>query len=179
MKQIGIMGPALNEYPENEKERERIEQTAERIGKELASAGAIVITGGCDGVMEAALRGAKKAGGITVGTPGRTRGISNKYVDVEIITEIDTGSLLFAGLPGCDALIFIPRGAGTLAELCIAYRLKKPVVILKGFDQWYDSKIGTFLDNGKCIRLYGAADPAEAARLALKLAENKSKGDQV
>lgn len=169
--QIGVMGPAMDEYPCEKENQEKIERTAEAIGELLAKTGAITFTGGCDGVMEAALRGAKKAGGLTVGMPGRTRGSSNAYVDVEIVCEPDIGSFLFAGLLGCDSLIFIPGGSGTLAELCLAYRNRKPIVVIRGFDAWYDKLIDGYLDNSKIVKIYGADTPEEAVESAVMLAK--------
>ncbi len=170
--QIGVMGPAISEYPKNKVIKRKIENTARELGRLLASKKVTVFTGGMDGVMEATLRGAKEKNGLTIGVPGRKRGISNKFVDVEILTDIEIGSFLFAGLLSCDSLIFIPGGAGTLAELCIAYRNKKPIVIMKGFDKYYDSLINNYLDNSKLVKIYGASNPKEAVSLALKMTKN-------
>jgi len=171
--QIGVMGPAKSEYPKGSAQSEKIDSIAERIGELLAKKGAIVFTGGTDGVMEAACKGAKNKGGITVGAPGRARGSSNKFVDVEVVTDIDVGSFIFAGLLSCDALIFIPGGAGTLAELCFAYRNRKPIVVLKGFDGFYDKLAGSYLDEGKMVKVYGTDTAEEAVQLGIKLARGE------
>ena len=165
--QIGIMGPDSGELPKDKRKRRYVLATAETLGSIIASRGAVVFTGGTGGVMEYASKGAKASGGITVGVPGRERGASNKYVDVEILTDIDVGSFIFGGMHGCDAIIFIPGGAGTLAELCIAYRLGKKCIIMKGFDRWYDSRINGYIDDGKKVKLLGAVSPEEAISLAL------------
>lgn len=156
--QIGVIGPAKGECSE------KVEPLAERIGYLLAKENCIVVTGGADGVMEAACRGAKKAGGLTVGTPGRGRGTSNRFVDIEILTPMDIGDFLFAGTWTCDGFIAIPGGAGTLAELCLAYRCRKPVVIMKGFQDFYDSLTGDFLDNRKEVQFSGAETAEDAVR---------------
>ena len=173
--QIGVMGPALCEYPEDNEIKESITETAEKIGELLAQNNVTVFTGGCDGVMEYALKGAKKANGLTVGVPGRERGVSNQYADVEIITDVDVGSFLFSGILSCDAIIFIPGGAGTLAELCIAYRNKKPCIIIEGFDEWYNNLIGKYLDNGRIIKMFGAKTSEEAVEKAIDLAKQNLK----
>src|SRR5881394_657439 len=50
-------------------------RAAEAVGRGLAEGGAVVVCGGLGGVMEAACRGAKAAGGLTLGIlPGRDRG---------------------------------------------------------------------------------------------------------
>jgi uncharacterized protein (TIGR00725 family) len=64
---------------------------AEAVGRGLAEAGAVLICGGRGGVMEAACRGAKCAGGITIGIlPGTSRREAYPYVDIPIVTGIGT-----------------------------------------------------------------------------------------
>ena len=169
--QIGVMGPAVGEYPRDPKIKKKICVFAEKIGELLAQRGAIVFTGGMDGVMELASRGAKNKNGITVGTPGRTRDISNKYIDIEVLTPIDVGDFIFAGILSCDAIITIPGGAGTLAEVCLAYRNKKPNIVIEGINADYDKLINNYLDESKQIITYGAKTPEEAVEKALKLAK--------
>lgn len=169
--QIGVIGPALEEYPQDAALRSKVEDSAEEAGRMIAKSGAILITGGADGVMEAASRGAKQAGGTTIGTPGRMRGTSNEFVDIEILTPIDVGDFLFAGTWSCDAFIVIPASAGTMAEMCLAYRLKKPIIVLKGISQDYDKFVDNYMDEGKFVKIYGANTPQEAVELALKLSK--------
>lgn len=169
--QIGVMGPAENEYPKRADLRAKICEIAVKLGELLAEKGAVVFTGGMDGVMELASKGAKNMGGITVGTPGRIRGMSNKYIDIEVLTPIDVGDFLFAGILSCDAIITIPGGAGTLAEVCMAYRNKKPNIIIEGIDPDYDKLINNYLDEGKLILMEGAKNAEEAVEKAIKLAK--------
>ncbi len=171
--QIGVMGPAESEYPKDTELKDKICRIAERLGELLAEEGAIVFTGGMDGVMELASKGAKSKGGITVGTPGRTRNLSNKYIDIEVLTPIDVGDFLFAGILSCDAIITIPGGAGTLAEVCIAYRNKKPNIIIEGINPDYDKMINNYLDEGKLVLTEGAKTPEEAVKKALELAKKE------
>ena len=165
--QIGVIGPAESEYPKDEALRNKICGFAEKIGELLAEKDAIVFTGGMDGVMELASRGAKKKNGITVGTPGRVRESSNKYIDIEVLTPIDVGDFLFAGTLSCDAIITIPGGAGTMAELCLAYRNKKPIIIIEGISKDYDKFINDYLDEGKIVLIEGAKGPEEAVEKAI------------
>lgn len=168
--QIGVIGPAESEYPKDIDLKNKILQIAERVGELLAEKNAVVFTGGADGVMEIASMGVKKKNGITVGTPGRVRNSSNKYVDIEVLTPIDVGDFLFAGILSCDAIITIPGGAGTLAELCLAYRYKKPIIIIKGINRDYDKLINNYLDESKQVLIVGAKSPEEAVEKAVKLA---------
>ncbi|MFQ5647695.1 MAG: TIGR00725 family protein [Candidatus Aenigmatarchaeota archaeon] len=177
---IGVIGPAREEYPEDGKAAERIEKAAEITGRLIARTGAVVLTGGMDGVMEAACRGAKSAGGLTIGTPGRERGMSNRYVDIEFLTPIGIGDFLFAGTWTCDALIVVPGSAGTMAELCLAYRVKKPVIILKGFDPLYDRLVNKYADQGRFVKILGAESPKEAVAKAGEMArQNLKKGREI
>ena len=128
---------------------------------------AVVFTGGTDGVMELVSRGAKKKNGTTVGTPGRTRNSSNKYIDIEVLTPIDVGDFLFAGILSSDAIITIPGGAGTMAELCLAYRFKKPIIVIEGLDNNYDKLINNYLDESKLVLIEGAKNPEEAVEKAI------------
>ncbi|MBM3209694.1 TIGR00725 family protein [Candidatus Shapirobacteria bacterium] len=171
--QIGVIGPAKGEYPKSKKLGRSISGVAENIGELLSKENVIVITGGGGGVMEAVSRGAKRKNGITVGTPGRNRKSSNKYIDIEILTPIDTGDFLFAGILSSDAIIAIPGGAGTLSEVCLAYRYKKPIIILRGFNKNYDKLINNYLDESKSVLIEGAKTPEEAVRKAIRLAKGK------
>lgn len=107
---------------------------AEDAGARLAAAGAIVVTGGLGGVMEAASRGARSKRGTTVGLlPGSDRSAANGWVDVALPTglgELRNGLIVRAA----DALVAIGGGAGTLSEIALALKLGKPVVGLGTWD---------------------------------------------
>jgi uncharacterized protein (TIGR00725 family) len=100
---------------------------AEAVGAELARRGAVVVTGGLGGVMEAACRGARSAGATTLGIlPGDDRGAANAYVDVAVATgmgELRNGLVVRSA----DALVAIAGGAGTLSEIALALKAGKPV----------------------------------------------------
>jgi uncharacterized protein (TIGR00725 family) len=102
-------------------------EAAEAAGRRLAQLGAIVVTGGRGGVMEAACRGAKSAGGTTVGIlPGLDRSDANAFVDVALPTglgEMRNGLVARAG----DALVAVGGAWGTLAEIAFARAAGKPV----------------------------------------------------
>jgi uncharacterized protein (TIGR00725 family) len=108
-------------------------QAAEDVGAQLATAGAVVVTGGLGGVMEAASRGARSKRGVTVGLlPGADREAANGWVEVAIATGLgEMRNALIAR--AVDALIAIGGGAGTLSEIAFALKLGKPVV---GLGTW-------------------------------------------
>ena len=101
---------------------------AEEVGAGLAAAGAVLISGGRGGVMEAACRGARSKHGLTVGLlPGDDRAEANGWVEVAIATglgELRNGLIVRAS----DALVAIGGGMGTLSEIALALRVGKPVI---------------------------------------------------
>jgi uncharacterized protein (TIGR00725 family) len=83
--------------------------------------------------MEAACRGARAAGGTTVGfLPGVDRADANPYVDVALPTGLGEGRNLLV-VRAADAVIAVGRGYGTLSEIALALRHGKPVV---GIGTW-------------------------------------------
>src|SRR5678816_3408900 len=106
---------------------------AEEVGRLLARSGAVVICGGLGGVMEATCRGAKSAGGMTVGIlPGLDRFEANPWVDVAIPTGLGEARNALV-VRAADVLIAIGGEYGTLSEIALALKTGKPVV---GIDTW-------------------------------------------
>ena len=107
------------------------EANAEEVGRLLAERGATVVTGGLGEVMAAAARGAKSAGGATVGIlPGETRAAANGWLDHVVVTGIGHGRNLAVVASG-DAVIAVGGRYGTLAEIGFALTLGRPVVVLE------------------------------------------------
>ncbi len=104
---------------------------AEITGKLIAKKGHILFTGGLGGVMEGASKGAKEAGGLTVGIlPGLSREEANRYIDVPVTTGLSHARNVIIAR-SADALIAISGGYGTLSEIAIALKLGKPVIGIK------------------------------------------------
>jgi uncharacterized protein (TIGR00725 family) len=107
---------------------------AEEVGAGLAEAGALVVTGGLGGVMEAASRGAKSKLGQTLGLlPGDDRSAANGWVDVAVPTglgELRNGLIVRSA----DVLIAVGGGPGTLSEIAFALKTGTPVVGLGSWD---------------------------------------------
>jgi len=134
------------------------EARAEEVGRLLAERGCTVVTGGLGEVMAAAARGAKKAGGVTIGIlPGESRAEANEWIDHVVATGIGHARN-FAVVASGDAVIAVGGSWGTISELAFARRLERPVVIVEP---------GLALD-GEGIEV--AATPAEAVELALSRA---------
>jgi uncharacterized protein (TIGR00725 family) len=111
------------------------EQRAEQVGRLLAERGCTVVTGGLGEVMAAAARGAKSAGGTTVGIlPGESRRDANEWIDHIVVTGIGHARNLAVAASG-DAVIAVGGSWGTLAEIGFASRLGRRVVVLEpGWD---------------------------------------------
>jgi len=168
--QIGVMGSCADL-----KYSKKIEKLAEEVGFWVAKKKATLIFGAekdFDSLSTAACRGAKKAGGLTIGiTYGKGLKIVEKNVDVVIASGLERGGGRETTLVlSCDVIITISGGSGTLTEMTIAYQADIPIVILKGTGGWSDKLAGQFLDNRRRVRTEIANSPKEAVELALKLA---------
>ncbi|HVG76086.1 MAG TPA: TIGR00725 family protein [Thermoleophilaceae bacterium] len=108
-------------------------EVAEAVGRELGSRGVVVVCGGLGGVMEAACRGAKEAGGMTVGIlPGDDRSAANRFVDAAIPTGLGEGRNVLV-VRAADAVIAVGGAYGTLSEIALALKAGKRVV---GIGTW-------------------------------------------
>jgi hypothetical protein len=107
---------------------EEIYELARQVGHEIARAGALLICGGLFGVMEAACRGAKEAGGTTIGIlPGRSKTEANAFVDIPIVTGLnDARNAIIAR--SADGVIAVDGEYGTLSEIAFALKFGKPVI---------------------------------------------------
>ncbi len=107
---------------------------AEQVGELLARNGAIVITGGRRGISEAACKGAKRAGGMTIGIlPSSDYYEANPYVDHAICTGIGEARNTIIVMTA-DGVIAFPGKFGTLSEMAFALLEQKPVVSLGSWD---------------------------------------------
>jgi uncharacterized protein (TIGR00725 family) len=135
------------------------EAQAEEVGRLLAERGCTVVTGGVAEVMAAAARGAKQAGGKTIGIlPGESPEEANEWIDFSVATGIGHARNLAVAASG-DALIAVGGSWGTLSEIAFARRLGRPVVVL---------------DPGPEVKGEGimrAATPEEAVERALSALE--------
>jgi uncharacterized protein (TIGR00725 family) len=106
---------------------------AELIGREIGTRRAVLITGGLSGVMEAAAKGAKEAGGLTIGVlPGFSPADANPYIDLPIVTGLSEVRNIIV-VRTAAVLIAVGGGYGTLSEIAFALRLHKPVI---GWNSW-------------------------------------------
>ncbi|HEX8683846.1 MAG TPA: TIGR00725 family protein [Ardenticatenaceae bacterium] len=103
---------------------------AEAVGRTIAEAGAWLVCGGGGGVMEAASRGAREAGGRTIGLlPGEDLGAANPWIEVAIATGLGEARNLLV-VRNADAVIAVGGEWGTLSEIALARKIGRPVVLL-------------------------------------------------
>ena len=142
-------------------EADREWQAAFSVGRLLAERGCIVLTGGLGGAMTAASRGAREAGGTTVGIlPGsRETGPANPYVDIPLYTGMGQARNVI-NAKSCRAAIAVGGEYGTLSEIALALKAGIPVILL---DSWSLTAPG----GGTPAQLSVARTPREAVDLAL------------
>lgn len=137
-------------------------RTAQQVGRELAIRGHTVVCGGLGGVMEAACKGAREAGGSTVGLlPGDSRLDANPYVDVPIATGLGEARNVLV-VKASQALIAIGGRYGTLSEIALGLKLGIPVI---GLETWGLVRQGE-VDRGIVI----ASDALDAVEKAVSMA---------
>jgi uncharacterized protein (TIGR00725 family) len=108
-------------------------------------------------VMEAACRGAREAGGRTLGIlPGGNRTEANEFVDVAVPTGLGEGRNALV-VRAADALVAIGGGYGTLSEIALALRAGKPVI---GVGSWEIEGVQVAADPEAAVRAAFAALPA-------------------
>ena len=142
----------------------RILEWAEEVGQLLARSGAVVITGGLGGVMQAASRGAVSVDGLTIGIlPGTDASEANEFVRVPIASGLGVMRNLVV-VTAADAVIAVGGRHGTLSEIGLALRQGRHVVTLSSWRVEPDQRMG-----GPSV--HRARDPREAVTLVLRLAD--------
>jgi uncharacterized protein (TIGR00725 family) len=133
-----------------------LRELAFATGRAIARHGATLVCGGRGGVMEAAAAGAQSAGGSTVGIlPGYDRHAANPHIEFAIATGMGEARNAIV-VASADAVVALAGEAGTLSEIGLALKLKRPVVALCSW-----AELGG---------LTRADDPESAVQLALTLA---------
>lgn len=145
-------------------------ELAREVGRELAQRGCIVACGGLGGVMEAACRGAKSAGGTTIGIlPGADPAAANTYVDLPIMTSMGYARNVIVVKTG-RAVISVDGAYGTLSEIGHALADGVPVI---GLETWELPEREELQP-----RVAYAASPTEAVDMALAAAHERDRQEQ-
>jgi uncharacterized protein (TIGR00725 family) len=153
---IGVMGGG--------QATEEVREQAYRLGALIAKQGWVLLNGGrAAGVMDASAKGAKEAGGLTVGIlPDRDRGAASDWIDIPVRTGMGDARNTINVLSS-DLVIACPGGAGTLSEIALALKSGRKVILL-GFEA--EGLLSRWLQSGQ---LFQVATPEEAIDRAQRL----------
>jgi len=113
-------------------------EKAEQVGREIAQAGMVLVTGATSGIPYWSAKGAKEAGGIVIGlSPAaseaahiKTYHLPTDYHDLIIYTGFEYAGRNLLLTRSSDAVITICGRMGTLNEFTIAYEDNKPIGVL-------------------------------------------------
>lgn len=161
---IGVFGS------DGDHAKEKVKRIAHEVGKLLAERGAIVMTGGGDGIMIEASRGASEAGGIVIAispwdTPLKAK--ANGYSTLVIPTGIGFArSQILTN--SVDGAILVGGGIGTLQEATMTYWLQKPTVAITSSGGMAEKIGGKSLDERKLPPILKAKDAKSAVELLFK-----------
>tara|TARA_Y100000590_G_scaffold279551_2_gene313967 strand:- start:15480 stop:15974 length:495 start_codon:yes stop_codon:yes gene_type:complete len=146
---------------------EELVKLATKVGYELARNGVMIVCGGLGGVMTAVCKGAKEAGGLTIGIlPGNDPNSANEFVDIPICTGMSYARNVIVVKTGLS-VIAVGGAYGTLSEIGHALGEDIPVIGLKTWDFTQEN-----LDN----KLFtNAQSPSEAVNLAMQAAVKRDK----
>lgn len=150
---IGVIGAA------NASEEEK--RTSEEVGVLIAKGNCFLLCGGMGGVMEAACRGAKSAGGTTIGIlPGPEASSANRFIDIPIVTGMGEARNVIVA-KSSHSIIAIGGSFGTLSEISFALKSGIPVI---GLDTWDVSE-----------EIIKCETPEQAVRTAFELSSLREK----
>jgi uncharacterized protein (TIGR00725 family) len=139
----------------------KLRDMAGEVGKYIAEHGGVLICGGMGGVMEGAARGAKEAGGTTIGVlPTESKDEANEFIDYVVATGLGDARNMIV-VRSADAVIALPGKYGTLTEMAFALLAGVPVVSVSAW------KLGEEVEQFD--------DPVKAAKAAMDLAAKNLK----
>lgn len=111
----------------------KVEKLAQNVGRIIAEVGAVLVCGGLDGVMNEAAKGAKSAGGLTIGLlPGINKVDANSYIDIALPTSIGYARNAMVAA-SADIIVALPGSHGTSCEISYGLVYKRPIIDLGGW----------------------------------------------
>ncbi|HHP7245086.1 MAG TPA: cytochrome [Elainellaceae cyanobacterium] len=160
---IGVMGPGDGATLDDC-------EAAYQLGRLIAGCGWVVLTGGRNaGVMDAASRGAKDAGGLTIGIlPGGDRTSMSAAVDIPIVTALGNARNAINALSS-HVMIACGTGAGTTSEIALAIKMQTPVIMLNPSQETH-----SFFQQLTRDQVWIAQSPDDAVAIAQQLLEQRS-----
>ena len=148
---------------------------AYQVGRAVARAGGTVICGGLGGVMEAACKGARDAGGHSVGIiPSADSAQANRYYDDVVATGLGNSRNFLVAYSG-DAMVVVGGGAGTLIEVAAAYQADKPVVTVRGTGGVADEWGGRYIDHRRTGMILEGSSPEDAVKKVMRVLSRRGK----
>ncbi len=130
----------------------KVDQLAHKIGNIIAKMGYVIVCGGLSGVMEAACKGAKEAGGLTIGLlPGISKKDANPYVDIALPTTIGFARNAMVAC-SADIIVALPGSHGTRSEISYGLVYGRPVIDLGNWKIKGMIKIAGIKELEKAIR---------------------------
>ncbi len=149
------------------------------LGRLLAVRGCTLVCGGLGGAMAAACRGAKEAGGVTVGIlPGYDDRAANPWVDHVICTGLGQARNTLVAATG-QALIAVGGGWGTLSEIALGLRLGRPVVLIGGWAEVFAAEPSRALIADLEGTIISADTPEAAVEAAIAAVSPRAGTDRV
>ncbi|UCD64404.1 MAG: TIGR00725 family protein [Candidatus Zixiibacteriota bacterium] len=137
----------------------KLKEMAAEVGRYVAENGGVIVCGGLGGIMEGAARGAREAGGVTIGIiPSDNPGDANEYIDHVIPTGLGEARNILV-VRTADVVVAFPGKYGTLSEMAFTLQAGKPLISVNAW------KLGDGITQ--------AETPQEAAKLAMELAGGK------
>lgn len=121
---IGVMGPGENATPDDN-------EMAFDLGRAIAREGWAVLTGGRSfGVMDAAMKGARDANGLTIGIlPDAHDKGASENAQIKIVTGMGSGRNMINVLSS-NIIVVLGMAAGTASEVALAIKSNKKVILL-------------------------------------------------
>jgi uncharacterized protein (TIGR00725 family) len=154
---------------------EAARDAAYRVGRAIVKEGGTVVCGGLGGVMEAACKGARDAGGRTVGiVPSADPAEANQYCDVVVATGLGKSRNFLVAYSG-DAMVVVGGGAGTLIEVAAAYQASKPIVAVEGTGGVADEWAGKHLDERRTTVILEGSTPEDAVKKVMRELSRRGK----
>jgi len=113
----------------------KVELLAHKIGNIVAKVDCILVCGGLSGVMEHVSKGAKEAGGMTIGLlPGKSKADANPYIDIALPTTIGFARNAMVAA-SADIIIALPGSHGTSSEISYGFVYNRPIIDLGGWNR--------------------------------------------
>ena len=130
----------------------KTDRLAYNVGRIIGEMGAVLVCGGLTGVMEAAAKGAKEAGGLTIGLlPGKDKRDANPYIDIALPTSIGFARNAMVAC-SADIIVALPGSYGTSSEICYGLVYNRPVIDLGGWNTKGMIKVRNFQQAEKLLK---------------------------